>query len=123
MENFGKRDTPKIVECLVLSGGTYIDKWKICGSYTRRVWQESRLWKKEMRDRRSFNEELEEEAGRNKEIYETLWSLARQRRRKYLKTRYDQASWTLESMGYNPDEEEEMEECGMNKRQRTIYLS
>eukprot|EP00808_Paulinella_micropora_P014012 g40494.t1 len=46
-----------------------------------------------------------------------------ERRKKYLKTRYDQASWTLESMGFNPDEEEEMEECCKNKRQRTNYLS
>eukprot|EP00808_Paulinella_micropora_P031687 g57679.t1 len=67
-------------------------------------------------------EELEEEAGKNKQVYETLWSLARQRRGKYLKTQYDQASWTLESIGLNPDEEEEMEERCRNKRQRTNYL-
>eukprot|EP00808_Paulinella_micropora_P013218 g45248.t1 len=68
-------------------------------------------------------EELEEEAGMHKQVYVTLWGLARQRRRKYLKTRYDQVSWTLESMGYNPDEEEEMVERGKYKRQRTSYLS
>eukprot|EP00808_Paulinella_micropora_P005891 g61398.t1 len=90
------------------------DTWKLYKACRERI---KALEQGDERQRKI--EELEEEAGTNKQIYETLWGLARQRRRRYLKTRYDQASRVLESLAFNPDEEEDVEERCKNKRQRT----
>eukprot|EP00808_Paulinella_micropora_P012296 g43989.t1 len=94
------------------------DTWKLYKACMERI---KTLEEGDERQRKL--EQLEEEAGTNKQIYETLWGLARQRSRRYLKTRYYQASRVLESLAFNPDEEEEREERGKNKRQRTNYLS
>eukprot|EP00808_Paulinella_micropora_P006706 g65343.t1 len=71
------------------------DTWKLYKACMERI---KALKEGDERQRRI--EELEEEAGTNKQIYETLWGLARQRRRRYLKTRYDQASRVLESLAF-----------------------
>eukprot|EP00808_Paulinella_micropora_P012957 g10174.t1 len=76
-----------------IGGNIYIqveDTWKLYKACMERI---NALEQGDERQRKI--EELEEEAGTNKQIYETLWGLARQRRRRYLKTRYDQASWCL----------------------------